>query len=84
MAKKATSKKSTPKLPKKIAGVAVPKSLRSGAIAGLLDSPAGRLVLAEALVAGAAAAATALRNYKPVAESLFEWGCVADPYLIPQ
>jgi hypothetical protein len=68
MAKKSTPKKSTPKLPKKVAGVAVPKVLRRGTIADILNSPVGRLILAEALVAGAAAAAAALKNYKPIAE----------------
>jgi hypothetical protein len=68
MAKKSTRKKGTPKLPKKVAGVAVPKVLRRGAIADILNSPVGRLILAEALVAGAAAAAAALKNYKPIAE----------------
>ena len=54
------------KLPKRIAGVKVPKFLRDpGTIEQLINSPVGRVVLAEALIA----AATALKNYKPVAEA---------------
>ena len=57
------AKTSTPKLPKTVAGREVPKALRRGVFAELLNSPVGHLVLADALVAGAAAAATALRNH---------------------
>src|SRR5689334_16904247 len=56
----------TLKLPKKIAGVRVPKFLRQpGMITDFLNSPVGRLVLAEALIAAAAA----LKNYRPVVET---------------
>ena len=55
----------TLKLPKKIAGVKVPKFLRRpGTFRDLLDSPVGRAVLAEALLAAAAA----LKDYKPAVE----------------
>lgn len=55
------------KLPKKIAGIKVPKALRkSAAIGEFLNSPTGRLILAEILMAAAAA----LRNYKPVSEAV--------------
>src|SRR5215217_8629342 len=61
------AKSDTLKLPKKIAGVKVPKALRHpGTIADFLNSPVGRFVLAEALIAAAAA----LKNYKPVAETV--------------
>ena len=46
------AKTSTPKLPKKVAGFEVAKVLRRGVLAELLNSPVGRLALAEALVAG--------------------------------
>jgi hypothetical protein len=58
-------KTNTLKLPKAIAGVKVPKFLRHpGTILEILNSPAGRLVIAEVLIAAAAA----LKNYKPAAE----------------
>jgi hypothetical protein len=63
------TKSDTLKLPKRIAGVKVPKVLRRpGTIVDFLNSPVGRLVLAEALIAAAAA----LKNYKPVAETMGE------------
>ena len=65
------AKRDTLKLPKKIAGVKVPKILRHGTATEFLNSPVGRFVLAEALIAAAAA----LKNYKPVAETV---GQVAD------
>jgi len=59
------AKMDTLKLPKTIAGVKVPKFLRHpGTILEILNSPAGRLVIAEVLIAAAAA----LKNYKPAAE----------------
>jgi hypothetical protein len=47
------SKGKKAKLPKRIAGIKVPKALRKsgGSLAGLVESPAGRKVLAEALMA---------------------------------
>ena len=48
-------------IPKKIAGIKLPKKLRkSKVLRGLLASAAGREILASALTAGAAAAAAAL------------------------
>src|SRR3954453_4625073 len=50
------AKMDTLKLPKTIAGVKVPKFLRHpGTILEILNSPAGRLVIAEVLIAAAAA-----------------------------
>ena len=71
------AKSNTLKLPKKIAGVKVPKVLRHGTITEFLNSPVGRAVLAEALVAAAAAAAAALKNYKPVSETVADAGTTA-------
>jgi hypothetical protein len=49
------------RIPRKIAGVKIPKMLRNNSlIKGLLGSPTGRQVIAEALQAAAAAAAAAL------------------------
>ena len=58
------------KVPKKIAGVKIPKVFRKNALLkGLLGSPAGRKVVANALVAAAGAAATALLATKPAAKA---------------
>ena len=66
------AKRDTLKLPKKIAGVKVPKGLRQpSTLIDVLNNPVGRLVVAEALIAAAAA----LKNYKPVAQAA---GQVAD------
>jgi hypothetical protein len=55
------AKKSQVKLPKTIAGVKVPKAVRtSGLLDEVLNSPLGREILAEALVAAAGAVATVL------------------------
>ena len=55
MAKKKTG------IPKKVAGIKVPKALRrSKMLRHLLASPVGRKILADALIAGAGAAATTL------------------------
>ena len=49
------------KIPKKVAGLKVPKAIRkSGALETLVGSQMGRQILADALVAAAAAAAAAL------------------------
>jgi hypothetical protein len=49
------------KIPKKIAGVKIPKILRKDSlIKSLLNSPTGRQIIANALVAAAGAAASAL------------------------
>jgi hypothetical protein len=49
------AKKLKIKLPKRVGGVKIPKSIRKGPIAGFLNSGAGQMVLAEALVAAAGA-----------------------------
>lgn len=55
------AKKGKTALPKTVAGLKVPKSLRkSRLLRSLLASPLGRRVVADALVAGAGAAATVL------------------------
>jgi len=49
------------KIPKKIAGVKIPKILRKDSLLkSLLNSPTGRQIIANALVAAAGAAASAL------------------------
>lgn len=49
------------KIPKKVAGIRIPKAIRrSTLLRSLLNSPMGRNIVADALVAGAAAAAAAL------------------------
>ena len=54
------------KVPKKVAGIKVPKALRkSGALDALVSSSIGREILAGAIVAAAAAAASALRKHGP-------------------
>lgn len=54
------AKKDKGKVPKKIAGVKVPKALRKGPASSLLESPVAREILADVLVAAATAAAAAL------------------------
>ena len=41
------------KLPKRIAGIKIPKTIRKGPVGEFMSSPAGQLVIAEALVAAA-------------------------------
>lgn len=41
------------KLPKRIAGIKIPKTIRKGPVRDFMSSPAGQLVIAEALVAAA-------------------------------
>jgi hypothetical protein len=49
------------KIPKKIFGAKIPKSLRKSAlIQGLIESPTGRKILADALIAAATAGAAVL------------------------
>lgn len=50
------AKKSKNLLPKRIAGVKVPKAVRKGRLGDAIASPAGRAVLAEVLLAAAAVA----------------------------
>jgi hypothetical protein len=47
------SKKSKVRLPKKIAGMKIPKSVRKGPVARFLYSPGGQVAIAEALVIAA-------------------------------
>jgi hypothetical protein len=54
------------KLPKTVAGVKVPKSLRkSRRLKAFINNPLGRTILADVLVAAAGAAAVALRGSAP-------------------
>src|SRR3954452_22306490 len=60
---------------KKVAGIKVPKGLRTfGALEGLVTSTLGREILAAALVAGAGAAAAALRAHDSGARKSSEPG----------
>ena len=53
------------RIPKKIAGIKIPKVMRRNSlIKGLLGSPAGRQVIAQALLAAASAAAAVLTAAK--------------------
>ena len=49
------AKKLKIKLPKRVAGVKIPKSVRKGPIGGFLNSSAGQLIMAQALVAAGGA-----------------------------
>lgn len=63
------------KVPKKVAGLKVPKAFRKlGALDALVGTPIGREVLAGALIAAAAAAANALRQHAPSAAEIGEAG----------
>jgi hypothetical protein len=76
MAKKAQGKG---KLPKTVAGVKVPKILRTSALATLFESPLGRQILADALIAAAGAAAAALVQNRPTGKQIANAGeAVAD------
>lgn len=64
---KAKSSKKDTGLPKKVAGVKVPKAVRKATSLGtLLNSGLGREILADALIAAAGAAAAALTRTRPV------------------
>jgi hypothetical protein len=65
---------------KSAAGVKVPKALRkSGVLAALIDSPLGRQILADVLVASAGAAAAALTRHRPSMQQVGHAGeAVAD------
>ncbi len=68
MGKKKDKKDGKDKLPKTIAGVKVPKAVRTSSLLDeLLNSPLGREILAEALVAAAGAVATVLMKKRPSA-----------------
>lgn len=61
----AKSKKKKNHLPKRIAGVKVPKSVRRGRLGEVLASPAGQAVLADVAIGAGALAATKIgRNAK--------------------
>jgi len=63
------------RVPKKVAGVKVPKTLRkSKTLDTLLGSPFGREVLAGALVAAAGAAASYLIKHRPSRDQIAEAG----------
>jgi len=69
------AKKSKAKLPKTIAGVTVPKAVRtSGLLDELLNSPLGREILAEAIVAAAGAVASVLMKKRPSAAQVAQAG----------
>jgi hypothetical protein len=59
------------RIPKRIAGLKIPKAVRkSKLLRSLLGSPMGRTIVADALVAGAAAAAAALvREREEIADA---------------
>jgi hypothetical protein len=75
------AKKAEGGLPKKVAGVKVPKAVRkSGSLATLFNSQLGREVLADALIAAAGAAAAALtrtRAAKDTGKALADKGSQA-------
>jgi hypothetical protein len=65
------------KIPKKIAGVKIPKVFRKNTLLkGLLGSPTGRKVMAEAVMAAATAAAGVLMAAKPKAAAKAGQGLV--------
>jgi hypothetical protein len=69
------AKKTKAKLPKTIAGVKVPKAIRtSGLLDELLNSPLGREILAEAIVAAAGAVASVLMKKRPSADQVAQAG----------
>jgi hypothetical protein len=57
---KSKAKKADSGIPKKVAGVKMPKAVQGGAFATLFSSDLGREILADALIAAAGAAAAAL------------------------
>lgn len=62
-------------LPKRVAGVKIPKAVRKGPIGAFLASDAGKAILAEALVvAGAGLAATQAKEGTPVRRMADEAG----------
>lgn len=68
------------KVPRSVAGVKVPKGWRKlGTVTSFLNNPIARAVLAEALVAAAGAAATALARNRPSGAQVAQAGeAVAD------
>jgi hypothetical protein len=75
------ARKAEGSLPKKVAGVKVPKAVRkSGSLASLFNSELGREILADALIAAAGAAAAALtrtRTAKDAGKALADKGSQA-------
>lgn len=61
------AKKLKIKLPKRIGGLKIPKTVRKGPIAKFLNSGPGQIVMAQALV-GAAAAFTAAKSDAPIGD----------------
>jgi hypothetical protein len=57
---KSQSKKNESGIPKKVAGVKVPKAVRESSFSALFNSSLGREIIADALIAAAGAAAAAL------------------------
>ena len=68
------AKKDKGKLPKRIAGVKVPKALRKGLASSLLDNPQARAILADMLMAAAGAAAAALVKNRPTGKEVADAG----------
>ena len=62
------------KVPKNIAGVKVPKALRTGLAGSLLDNPRTRQILADVLMAAAGAAAAALVQNRPSGRQIADAG----------
>ena len=62
------------KVPKKIAGVKIPKALRKGVVGSLFDNPRTREILADVLIAAAGAAAAALVKHRPTGEQVMDAG----------
>jgi hypothetical protein len=58
------------KIPKRIAGVKIPKSIRKGAVGQFLGSSAGQVLLAEALLLAGGALAGRRMNGEPAGEAL--------------
>ncbi len=73
MAKKPKEKAKRPKVPKRIAGVKIPKSIRKSDLARwLIANPLGRSVVTDALVAGVAAVGSSLARNAPSSSNLRE------------
>ena len=68
------AKKDKLKVPKRIAGVKVPKALRKGLTSSLLDNPRTREILADALLAAAGAAAAVLAKNRPTSQQVADAG----------
>ena len=70
-------KKGKDKAPKRVAGVKVPKAVRGGLVASVLDDPRTREILADVLMAAAGAAAAALVKHRPSGREVAEAGAAA-------